>query len=199
MTAIPAEVVVLLDPDGAAAGTAPKATVHQASTPLHLAFSCYLFDAHDRLLMTRRALGKRTFPGVWTNTACGHPAPGESAEEAAVRRVRDELGLTINAPRLVLPAFRYRAAMDGIEEHEWCPVLVGRVRADAPVAPDPEEVHEIRWTPWAALVALVAHDPTAVSPWCAAQIRDLGALGASPAAWPTGDPADLPRALIMGG
>lgn len=196
MRASPEEMVVLLETDGRAAGLAPKASVHQASTPLHLAFSCYLFDPSDRLLMTRRSSAKRTFPGVWTNTACGHPAPGETAEDAAVRRVRDELGLVIDPPRLVLPGFRYRASMDGIEEHEWCPVLVGRVDTGARPTPDPAEVDDIRWTPWAELVALVDTDPSAVSVWCAAQVRALSALGAVPGTWPDGNPADLPPALI---
>ena len=195
MTAIPGEVVVLLGPDGAAAGTAPKASVHQASTPLHLAFSCYLFDADDRLLMTRRALGKRTFPGVWTNTVCGHPAPGESAEQAAVRRVRDELGLDVDPPRLVLPEFRYRATMAGVEEHEWCPVLVGRLDAAADPAPDPGEVAEFRWMAWTDLVDLVDRTPGAISPWSVAQVRALTALGARPDDWPSGDPRSLPEAL----
>ena len=195
MTAIPAEVVVLLEPDGATAGLAPKATVHQASTPLHLAFSCYLFDRRDRLLMTRRSAAKRTFPGVWTNTACGHPAPGESAERAAVRRVRQELGLSVQPPSLVLPEFRYRAAMDGIEEHEWCPVLVGRIADDVAISPDPDEVDAVRWTPWAELVDAVRRDPQSVSPWCAAQVQALTGLGAGPDDWPAGDPRHLPEAL----
>ena len=195
MRTITDEMVVLLDSQGRATGLAPKATVHQASTPLHLAFSCYLFDADDRLLMTRRALDKRTFPGIWTNSACGHPAPGESAEAAALRRVADELGLAVDPPRLVLPGFRYRAAMDGIEEHEWCPVLVGRVPAGAQPRPEPSEVDDIRWTPWTDLVAMVAADPSAVSPWCAAQVRALDALGARPDDWPSGDPVELPMAL----
>src|SRR5699024_9058456 len=69
--------VVLVHPDGRPRGVAPRATVHDAATPLHLGFSCYVIRDDGHVLVTRRALGKRTWPGVWTNTFCGHTRRGE--------------------------------------------------------------------------------------------------------------------------
>src|SRR5215213_6281534 len=97
------ELVVLLDDDARPIGTAAKADVHTTETPLHLAFSCHVQDDAGRILVTRRALGKRTWPGVWTNSFCGHPAPGEPTSEAVHRRARRELGLTIDSLTCVLP------------------------------------------------------------------------------------------------
>ena len=99
------EEVVLLDDEGRAIGVADKASVHGATTPRHLAFSCYGFDATGRLLVTRRAPGKRAFPLVWTGTCCGHPAPGEDLAAAVHRRLRDELGVQARDLTLLLPDF----------------------------------------------------------------------------------------------
>ena len=88
------ELVVTVDEAGNTIGSAPKETVHTDHTPLHLAFSCYLLNSEGMLLMTRRALTKRTWPGVWTNSFCGHPGPGEACEDAIVRRSEQELGCT---------------------------------------------------------------------------------------------------------
>jgi isopentenyl-diphosphate delta-isomerase len=190
------ELVVLVSPDGEAIGTAPKATVHHADTPLHLAFSVYLLDDTGSLLVTQRALAKATFPGVWTNSACGHPAPGEPVEDAVGRRARDELGLDAHDLRLVLPRFSYRAEMDGVVEWELCPVLVGRVSGVAPApGPDPAEVEAVEWVPWRQFSADVLSGRRAVSTWCREQVTELAALGPDPAAWPSADAADLPPAM----
>jgi isopentenyl-diphosphate delta-isomerase len=162
------ELVVLVDDDGREVGTAAKASVHHEATPLHLGFSCYVFDADGRILVTRRALGKRTWPGVWTNSFCGHPAPAEPTSEAVHRRARQELGLTIDALSCVLPAYRYRAiAADGIVENELCPVF--SAVATGPVRPALDEVMEHAWVSWDDLQAAAALR-WAISPWAAEQI-----------------------------
>jgi len=163
------ELVVLLDPAGRPAGTAEKHAVHGTTTPYHLAFSCYAFGPDDRLLLTRRALSKRTFPGVWTNSCCGHPGPGEDVADAVRRRLSYELGLAPTRLELVLPDFSYRASAGGIEEHELCPVYLARV--DAEPSPRPSEVESYAWVPWPELPARSELDD--YSPWSRLQVREL--------------------------
>jgi isopentenyl-diphosphate delta-isomerase len=166
--------VVLLDEHDKPIGTAPRATVHGTDTPRHLAFSCYVFDDHGRVLLTRRALTKVAWPGVWTNSCCGHPRPGESGEAAVRRRLADELDMTVSGLELVLTDFRYRAIdASGVVENEFCPVWVARI--SGPVRPDPSEVSDTAWVAWADLVALVAAAPAILSPWCVAQVPQLAA------------------------
>lgn len=168
----PEELVVLLTPDGRPAGTAPKADVHGATTPYHLAFSCYAFALDGRLLVTQRAHSKRTWPGVWTNSCCGHPAPGEAVADAVRRRLAFELGLTPTRLVEALPDFSYRASLDGVEEHELCPVFLARV--DAPPQPNPDEVAAYVWVTWEEFAARAAADDSDLSPWSRLQVAQLG-------------------------
>jgi isopentenyl-diphosphate delta-isomerase len=182
------ERVVLLDEAGRAIGTEAKATVHHTATPLHLAFSSYVIDDADRVLLTQRAFGKRTWPGVWTNSCCGHPLPGEAVEDAVRRRLVDELGIVAGEVDLILPEFRYRAEMPaGVVENELCPVY--RVRWSGEVVPDPAEVASYRRIPWAEI-----HDVPDLSPWCVLQVEQLGPI---PTTWPIADPALLPPAAQL--
>ena len=188
------EQVVLLDEQGRSIGAADKATVHHHDTPLHLAFSCYVFNPRGELLVTRRARGKKTWPGVVTNSCCGHPGPGEPFAAAVRRRLADELGLP-SAPEvdLLLPSFRYRAVMgNGIVENELCPVF--RAVTDAAPALSPLEVDEYGWMSWPLFVSLVTGGELTVSPWCREQVDQLVALGSDPLAWPVADEAGLPAA-----
>jgi isopentenyl-diphosphate delta-isomerase len=191
VSAVPtAEEVVLLDEQGRAIGTADKVGVHGPRTPLHLAFSCYVFDTGGRLLVTQRAVAKPTFGGVWTNSCCGHPAPGEPIAEAVLRRTGQELGLELSDLTLLVPDFRYRAVGDnGTVENEKCPVF----RATATGDPDPDrsEVEAWEWVPWEEFRADVLAGRRAVSQWCREQ---LAALPEDPRTAPAADPADLPPA-----
>ena len=191
------ELVVLLDDDGRATGTADKAEVHGPDTPLHLAFSAYLFDADGRLLVTRRALGKRTFPGVWTNSVCGHPAPGEPLPGAVERRADRELGVEVEALRLVLPRFTYRAEMDGIVELEQCPVYAGWLVPGVRLDLASDEVEDTEWVPWADFAADVLSGDRSVSRWCTEQLPQLVALGPDPRRWPAADDRLLPPAARL--
>ena len=173
------EFVVLLSEEGEAIGTARKATVHTASTPLHLAFSCHVFDEHGRVLVTRRALSKHTWPGVWTNSFCGHPGPAEDIEAAIVRRAERELGLRVRDVTVVLPDFRYRAVdASGVVENEICPVYTARAVGN--VSPAPDEVGEWAWIEPAALRAAVTSAPFAFSPWIGWQIAAWSGEYAAP-------------------
>ena len=164
------EYVVLVDEDAHPTGIADKATVHTEHTPLHLAFSCHVYDRAGRVLVTRRALSKRTWPGVWTNSFCGHPGPDETVVDAVTRRAVAELGITVSEVTPVIPDFRYRAVdASGIVEHEICPVFTA-VTDDA-VDPNPDEVSEWAWLSPADLRAAVAATPFAFSPWLGWQLE----------------------------
>ena len=166
------ELVVLVDQLGNAIGVEDKIAVHNTDTPLHLAFSCHVYNEAGEVLVTRRALGKLTWPGVWTNSFCGHPAPGESMADAVARRARFELGLEVGALEPVLPDFRYRAVdASGIVENEVCPVYRA-VTSDAVVA-NPAEVSEWEWVDPASLTAAASAAPYAFSPWLVWQLEQL--------------------------
>jgi len=166
------EQVILLSDEGTPIGVADKKSVHTDDTPLHLAFSCHVLDEAGRVLVTRRALSKLTWPGVWTNSFCGHPAPGEEMTDAVRRRARDELGLDLDSLELVLPDFRYLAIdASGIVENEICPVYTAR--AAGPVSANPAEVAEWRWAETPELQLAVSLTPWAFSPWLALQLPQL--------------------------
>lgn len=170
MSSAAAELVVLCDDSGDPTGTAPKSEVHHRDTPLHRAFSVHLFDGAGRLLLTRRALAKRTWPGVWTNSCCGHPGPGESDKAAIRRRCRDELGAEVTDLVPVLPTFRYRAVdVSGVVENEICPVYRGLLVTD--LEPNPAEVCDWAWVRPEDAVALARRLPELLSPWSVLQFR----------------------------
>jgi len=157
------ELVILVDEQNREIGTADKDTVHTSSTPLHRAFSLFLFNAKNELLLTQRSPTKKTFPGIWTNTVCGHLLPGETASTSAKRRLKEELGITASKISEVAP-YRYRFAdYNGIVENEICPILI--TYSNAYPQPNPQEIATWKWIPWRAFLQEIAAAPTQYSPW----------------------------------
>ncbi|HHG8773665.1 TPA: isopentenyl-diphosphate Delta-isomerase [Raoultella planticola] len=165
------EHVILLDEQDKPAGMLEKYAAHTLNTPLHLAFSCWLFNQRGQLLVTRRSLGKKAWPGVWTNSVCGHPQEGETFEQAVTRRSRFELGVDIANVASVHPEFRYRAvAPNGIVENEVCPVYAAQITS--PLRPNSDEVMDYQWCELEALLQALAVTPWAFSPWMVLEAAD---------------------------
>ena len=168
------ELVVLVDDQNNPIGTAPKNTVHTKDTPLHRAFSLFLFNSTNQLLVTKRASTKKTFAGVWTNTVCGHLSPDETTIAAATRRLDEELGITGVIIKEVAP-YRYRFQdQHGIIENEICPILVGYFDGD-PV-PKAGEVDAWRWMDWQTFLDESTVAGGIYSPWCKEEARILQTL-----------------------
>ncbi|MER5859929.1 isopentenyl-diphosphate Delta-isomerase [Streptomyces sp. NPDC059688] len=148
----------LVDEKGVTTGTAEKLAAHQPPGQLHRAFSVFLFDEHGRLLLQQRALGKYHSPGVWSNTCCGHPYPGESPFAAAARRTYEELGIS---PSLMAEAgtvrYNHPDPASGLVEQEFNHLFVGLVQS--PLAPDEEEVASTAFVTAAELAERHARDP----------------------------------------
>jgi len=157
------ENVVLIDEADGDRGVGEKLAVH-LSGELHRAFSVFAFNVRGELLLQRRALTKYHSGGLWTNSACGHPRPGETTAHAARRRLREELGIDCGA---LEPAgvYRYRAEILDLVENELDHLFVTTV-TDDPV-PDPDEVVEWRFVALDELDAWIAAEPEAFTAWFA--------------------------------
>lgn len=170
------EQVVLVDGSGRDLGVVEKGEAHRAGL-LHRAFSVFVFNREGDLLLQQRAPGKYHSAGLWSNTCCGHPRPGEEVRMAAARRLFEEMG--IRCPLHGAFHFTYRAELaGGMVEHEIDHVFVGR--ADGAVDADPVEVMATRWIARADLAAELRAGPEAFTAWlplCVWRAWDLGAKG----------------------
>ena len=142
---MPGAKVVLVDERDAPVGAADKLTAHRLGQ-LHRAFSILVFG-EPGLLIQQRAAGKYHSGGLWSNTCCGHPGPGEVTLAAAQRRLKQEMGISVELDEVV--QLSYRLTIDGLVEHELNHVLVGWT--DATPVPDASEVSSWRWIAPAAL------------------------------------------------
>ncbi|WP_458683661.1 isopentenyl-diphosphate Delta-isomerase [Prescottella equi] len=185
------DLVVLMDADRTPVGHAPKSQIHTTSTPLHLAFSCYIVRADGLVLVTKRAKSKTTWPAVWTNSFCGHPRPGRMLQDEVRARGAFELGLPAQFDVIpVMPEFLYSATMqNGVTEFEVCPVYVGRVEMDVELSINAQEVEDHKWVDETALIdyAREVHGPA--SPWfrmqCLEVLARIDSEATAPPQWIT--------------
>jgi isopentenyl-diphosphate delta-isomerase len=168
---VDSELVILVNEQNQVLGTMPKADVHGATTPLHRAFSSFVFRSSDRhFLLQQRSAKKRAWPLTWSNSCCGHPGPGESNVAAAMRRLKFELGLVPTILEEVAP-YRYCFTKDGTMENEICPILLGLVDHEPVINPD--EVQDVRWMAWEKFLAAIEDNPKEYSEWCIEQAQIL--------------------------
>jgi isopentenyl-diphosphate delta-isomerase len=168
------DLIVYVNEKGEPTGeTAQKLDAHTANTRLHLAFSCYVFNTKGEFLVTQRAHGKKVWPDVWTNSVCGHPAPGESMVDAMKRRLDYEVGLQARDYTVMLPQYTYKTPpYNGIIEHEFCPVYVAVTESEP--KPNPDEVEDYTWMAWDEYTATIKKDTNDTwSWWCKDQLKHL--------------------------
>lgn len=170
------DAVVLVDARDREVGTADKLEAHRRGLR-HRAFSAFVFDAHGRLILQRRAAGKYHGAGLWTNTCCSHPRPGETPRAAGERRLPEEMGFACALEPAF--AFLYRAEVgSGLVENEYDHVLIGR--HDGAAAPDPAEVAEWRAVAASALLLDAAREPARYTVWFRLALSELRARGLLP-------------------
>jgi isopentenyl-diphosphate Delta-isomerase len=170
------ERVILVDASDRAVGEANKMAAHREGL-LHRAFSVFVLDADDHVLMQRRASGKYHSGGLWANSCCSHPRPGEGVEEGALRRLKEEMGFVCDVT--LVGAVLYRADVGGgLVEHEYDHILIGRWTGVP--SPDPAEVEEWRWVGVTELRRWVLERPETLAPWFAMAFQKLEELGVPP-------------------
>lgn len=153
--------IVLVDSDGKATGSMEKLAAHREGR-LHRAFSIFVFNSRGELLLQQRAQGKYHSGGLWSNSCCSHPAPGESLSQATHRRLLEELGCDCDLTEIF--TFTYRANVgSGLIEHEFDHVLAGVY--DGGCKPDLREVQAWRWLSLPALVSEIAACPQQYTAW----------------------------------
>lgn len=153
--------VILVDENDRPTGIMPKLQAHERGA-LHRAFSVFIFDSAGRLLLQKRAPGKYHSAGLWTNTCCSHPSPGEEISDAALDRLFLEMGL--RAELTYLLKFKYKSAYSNrLTEHEIDHIFIGR-SDDTPVI-NPEEVSDFKYMSVADIEEDLRMSPDKYTSW----------------------------------
>lgn len=162
-TEVPQDLLILVDPNDTILGYEEKTRCHQEQGLLHRAFSIFLFNPHNQLLLQQRSRHKPLWPLYWSNSVCSHPRKGERDAEAAMRRLDEELGLTV--PLRFVFKFQYQAAFQEIgSEHELCSVYIGQIQ-DQRVVANPNEIADWRFVDLEELQADLTTHPERYTPW----------------------------------
>jgi isopentenyl-diphosphate delta-isomerase len=163
------EQVILVDSRNRELGVMDKTEAHKLGV-LHRALSVFLFNSKGELLLHRRAEGKYHSSGLWTNACCSHPRPGEKVEDAAVRRLKEEMGMKTELKEIF--QFIYKADLGGgLYEHEADHVFVGTTDEDP--KPDPAEVMDWKWISAAAVTADMDANPNNYTIWFQLIFKDV--------------------------
>ena len=155
------ELVILVDHDDRETGVMEKIQAHREAL-LHRAFSVFVFNSKGELMLQQRALGKYHSPGLWTNTCCSHPRPGEDTENAAHRRLEEEMGFDCTLTKIF--HFTYKAPFDNnLTEHEVDHVFVGF--SDTLPVINPDEVESYRFATLDDISVEMAENPELFTVW----------------------------------
>lgn len=156
------EQLILVDDSDREIGYKPKTECHLGQGVLHRAFSIFVFNSANELLLQQRSASKMLWPGYWSNTCCSHPRRGESMSTAVTRRLEQELGFT--CPLEYLYKFKYHAQFGTVgAEHELCSVYYGRY--DGPVDANVNEIAAWRFVGVEALEQELSAAPETFTPW----------------------------------
>lgn len=155
------EKVILVNEKDEQIGLMPKMEAHEKAV-LHRAFSVFIFNDANELMLQQRALSKYHSPGLWTNTCCSHQRDGESNLEAGARRLQEEMGFV--APLEEKISFIYKAPFDnGLTEHELDHIMIGHYN-DLPNI-NTDEVEAWKWMPLEAVKEDINVQPEIYTAW----------------------------------
>jgi isopentenyl-diphosphate delta-isomerase len=135
------EQVILVDVNDIPIGSMEKMEAHEKGL-LHRAFSVFIFNDKNEMLLQQRALNKYHSGGLWTNACCSHPRPGENTLDAAKRRLYEEMGIKTDLQYKT--SFTYKTAFDnGLTEHEFDHIFIGKFNGEPQL--NKEEVNAFSW------------------------------------------------------